>query len=297
MNTNLEYFKTFYYVARCGSISAAAQQLFISQPAVSQIIKHLENDLGSSPVFPHHQRGPPHPGRGSPLLLCGQGVRLLCPGGSGVPADAGLGIGGNPHRCQRHDPAILPPSLFRRIPPPATPKIKIKVSNAPTPETIGLLKEGGIDFGVVTAPLDPDPDFTVREVAQIQDCFVAGEEFSQLRGRDVSLKELSSYPVVMLEKRTSTRRFVDSCMEKAGISLDPEFELATSELIVQFALRCMGIGCVVRNFAQGQLEENTLFELSIQPPFPPRKMCLITPAKAPISPAGKRLLQFLEIPL
>lgn len=51
MNTNLEYFKTFYYVARCGSISAAAQQLFISQPAVSQIIKHLENDLGSSLFF------------------------------------------------------------------------------------------------------------------------------------------------------------------------------------------------------------------------------------------------------
>ena len=296
MNTNLEYFKTFYYVARCGSISAAAQQLFISQPAVSQIIKHLENDLGSS-LFFRTTKG---------VRLTPEGEVLFSYVAKGydcfVQAEAvfqqmldlesgEIRIGASDMTLQFY---LLPylEEFHRRYP-----KIKIKVSNAPTPETIGLLKEGGIDFGVVTAPLDPDPDFTVREVAQIQDCFVAGEEFSQLRGRDVSLKELSSYPVVMLEKRTSNRRFVDSCMEKAGISLDPEFELATSELIVQFALRCMGIGCVVRNFAQGQLEENTLFELSIQPPFPPRKMCLITPAKAPISPAGKRLLQFLEIPL
>lgn len=228
MNTNLEYFKTFYYVARCGSISAAAQQLFISQPAVSQIIKHLENDLGSS-LFFRTTKG---------VRLTPEGEVLFSYVAKGydcfVQAEAvfqqmldlesgEIRIGASDMTLQFY---LLPylEEFHRRYP-----KIKIKVSNAPTPETIGLLKEGGIDFGVVTAPLDPDPDFTVREVAQIQDCFVAGEEFSQLRGRDVSLKELSSYPVVMLEKRTSTRRFVDSCMEKAGISLDPEFELATSE--------------------------------------------------------------------
>lgn len=67
MNTNLEYFKTFYYVARCGSISAAAQQLFISQPAVSQIIKHLENDLGSS-LFSAPPKGSASPRKGKSLF-------------------------------------------------------------------------------------------------------------------------------------------------------------------------------------------------------------------------------------
>lgn len=296
MNTNLEYYKTFYYVAKCGSISGAAQQLFISQPAVSQIIKHLETDLGSS-LFFRTTKG---------VRLTPEGEVLFSYVSKGydcfVQAEAmfqqlldlesgEIRIGASDMTLQFY---LLPylEEFHRRYP-----KIKIKVSNGPTPETISLLKEGGIDFGVVTAPLDPDPDFAVQEVAQIQDCFVAGEEFLSLKGRSVSLQELSTYPIVMLEKCTSTRRFVDQCMERAGISLDPEFELATSELIVQFALRCMGIGCVVRNFAQSQLEEKTLFELSVQPPLPPRKMCLITPAKAPISPAGKRLLKFLEIPL
>lgn len=160
------------------------------------------------------------------------------------------------------------------------------MSNAPTPETIGLLKEGGIDFGVVTAPLDPDPDFTVREVAQIQDCFVAGEEFSQLRGRDVSLKELSSYPVVMLEKRTSTRRFVDSCMEKAGISLDPEFELATSELIVQFARAVWGLAVWCATSPKGSWRKTPFSSSPSSPPSRPENVP-DHPGKSPHFPGGQ----------
>ena len=46
MQTNLEYYKIFYYVSKYNSISLAAEALSISQPAVSQAIKHLEKDLG-----------------------------------------------------------------------------------------------------------------------------------------------------------------------------------------------------------------------------------------------------------
>lgn len=45
---NLELYRVFYAVAKCGSLTKAAQELFISQPAVSQAIKQLENQLGVS---------------------------------------------------------------------------------------------------------------------------------------------------------------------------------------------------------------------------------------------------------
>ena len=45
---NLEYYRVFYYVVKFNSITLAAEELFISQPAVSQAIKHLENSLGGS---------------------------------------------------------------------------------------------------------------------------------------------------------------------------------------------------------------------------------------------------------
>ncbi|MDE5667066.1 MAG: LysR family transcriptional regulator, partial [Clostridia bacterium] len=45
---NLELYKVFYTVAKCGSLTKAAQELFISQPAVSQAVKQLEGQLGVS---------------------------------------------------------------------------------------------------------------------------------------------------------------------------------------------------------------------------------------------------------
>ena len=46
MDINLEYYKIFYYTAKQKSVTLAAEKLSISQPAVSQAIKHLEKDLG-----------------------------------------------------------------------------------------------------------------------------------------------------------------------------------------------------------------------------------------------------------
>ena len=46
MDINLELYKIFYYVVKAGSISGASQELYISQPAVSQAIKKLESRLG-----------------------------------------------------------------------------------------------------------------------------------------------------------------------------------------------------------------------------------------------------------
>ena len=53
---NLELYKVFYTVARCGSLTKAAEELYISQPAVSQAIKQLENQLGT-PLFNRMHKG------------------------------------------------------------------------------------------------------------------------------------------------------------------------------------------------------------------------------------------------
>ncbi len=51
MTINLEYYKMFYYVAKLKSITLAAEELFISQPAVSQGIKQLEGSIGGNLFF------------------------------------------------------------------------------------------------------------------------------------------------------------------------------------------------------------------------------------------------------
>ena len=66
--------------------------------------------------------------------------------------------------------------------------------------------------------------------------------------------------MIFLEGCTSTRRFLDEYLLGNGVVLQPEFELATSDMIVQFALRNLGVGCVVRD--SGSCRMNSLISLS-----------------------------------
>mgnify|MGYP002601717529 CR=1 FL=1 len=66
MNINLEYYKVFYYVCQEGSLTAAAQRLCISQPAVSQAVRQLEKEAGAK-LF---SRTSPYKRRGTVISLC-----------------------------------------------------------------------------------------------------------------------------------------------------------------------------------------------------------------------------------
>jgi DNA-binding transcriptional LysR family regulator len=165
------------------------------------------------------------------------------------------------------------------------PNIKVMVSNAPTPETIESLYEGKIDFGVVSTPFDARPEV---------ESFVAGNKFWTLKGKRMEYRELEHLPCIFLEKDTSTRKFMDRFLEQRGIILEPEFELATSDMIVQFAIRNMGIGCVMEEFAKEKIESGELFELAFREMMPEREICVVTDKKVPISPAGERFLEVLR---
>lgn len=57
MDINLEWYRSFYWVANTGSLTAAAERLNITQPAVSHTIKQLEEKMGVSVIFSHFSRG------------------------------------------------------------------------------------------------------------------------------------------------------------------------------------------------------------------------------------------------
>ena len=132
-------------------------------------------------------------------------------------------------------------------------------------------------------------------VGTLQDIFVAGPRFSHMQDRIYTPEELAKLPVIMLEHGTSTRRYVDSFFAQRGITLEPELELATSDLIVKLAARGMGIGCVVEGFAQRSIDNDILFPLQLKEPIPPRRMLLAIHKKLPVSAAARRFLEILGI--
>lgn len=295
MNINLEYYKIFYYTAKAGSFTRASELLSVSQPAVSQAIRSLETEVGM-PLFVRTAKGVhlttagevlySYVERGYESILMGE-VKLkelqdLESGEIRIGAsDMTLRFFLLPYLQKFHE---------------AYPRIKLTVTNGPTPETLKYMQEGRIDFGVVTDPVNAPGEWKVLKMREISDIFVAGYRFLELKHRTISMKELERLPLICLEKNTSTRRYMDSFLKENKVFIQPEIELATSDMIVEFARRNFGVASVVADFAREYLDRGELFELKLSVKVPKRSIRLILEKEKNLSAAAQRLLDFLKEP-
>ena len=289
MNINLEYYKIFYYVGKMGGITLAAEELSISQPAVSQAVKLLEGELGT-PLFVRTGRGVRMTSAGEMLYsYVKRGYESIRLGENKLKEMLDLESG--EIRIGASDMTLKFCLLnYLQHFHEEFPKVKLTVTNGPTPETLRYLLEGRIDFGVVTQPFEQRQDLEIREIGSVQDVFVSGEKYAFLRGKKLSFEDLESLPVICLEKNTSTRRYMDEVLAGNHVCLNPEIELATSDMLVQFALRNLGVAEVVRDFAAPYLERQELFEIELEKEIPARKICLVQDRKNPPSAAAQRLI-------
>ncbi len=292
MDINLEYYKIFYYVGIAGSISGAANKLCISQPAVSQAVKQLETALGTS-LFVRQSKGVTFTAEGEVLFsYIKQGYEYMLLGESKLKQlldmDKGeVRIGASDMTLRYYLLNHL--ETFHG----KYPNIKVSVTNAPTPETLQYLSEGKIDFGIVSGPVEAAEWLSVSPVKDIQDVFIAGSRFQKLCGKKLHFKQLEKLPVVCLEQNTSTRKYVDDFLRENGVVITPEFEIATSDMIVQFVLKNFGVGCVVKEFARDFLDSGEIFELRFHKEIPVRQICVAMNEKMPMSNAGKHLYEMM----
>lgn len=292
MTNNLEYYKVFYYAAKLGSLTMAAEALAISQPAVSQSLKQLESIIGAK-LFVRAAKGVKLTSEGALLYsYVAKGYEQIELGEKKVAQMLNLELG--EMRIGASDMTLrffLLPYLEKFH--EQYPGIKVTVTNAPTPETLYYLQEGKIDFGVVSTPFEAVPGIQAIRVKEIEDIFIAGRKFIQYKNKMLDLKDLEKLPIISLEKRTSTRSYMDGFLEKNGVVMNPEFELATSDMIVQFTLRNLGVGSIMREFAAEYLETGKLFALRFNKIIPKRHFCVVTDTGSQLSAAARNLLQII----
>lgn len=289
-----EAYKAFYYVAKYRSLTVAAKHLSISQPAVSQSVKQLENALGAK-LFVRTSKGVRMTAEGELLArYVSKGYEQIELGekkmGQMLELELGeLRIGASDMTLRFY---LLPylEQFHEKYP-----GIKVIVSNAPTPEILNFLQAGKIDFGVVSTPFDEIPGLKAVSVKEIEDIFIGGLKFIPYKNKMLDLQELEKLPIISLEKSTSTRRFMDDFLVKNGVVMNPEFELATSDMIVQFTLRNMGVGSIMKEFAAEYLENGRLFALRFNKIIPKRHFCIVTDEKNPLSAAGRRMLEMIGV--
>ena len=99
-----------------------------------------------------------------------------------------------------------------------------------------------------------------------------------------------------LEGNTSTRAYVEGFLRENGVHLQPEFELATSDMLIQFAVRNLGVASVVSDFAEKYIENGELFVLKFDKAIPEREFCIVSNERAPMSAAAEKLYDFLLVP-
>lgn len=293
MDVDFELYKVFYYVAKNLSFSEASEKLYISQSAVSQAIKNLEKKMQCK-LFVRNTKQVKLTQEGEILFkYIEQAYNFIKLGERSINEVQTLErgevrIGATDTICKYY---LLP--YFKKFT-ELYPNIKIHVTNRTSPECIKLMNNGVVDVVVVNIPPgNLDKNLNVEIIKEIQDVFIAGNNFGFLRNKPFDLKELMNYPLLMLEKNTSTRIYIDSFLEKQGIKIAPEIELSSVDLLVELAKIGLGISFVVKDYVEKAIEKEEIMVINTKQKIPTRNLGIITNKKIPTSLAARKFMELL----
>ncbi|MCS7463911.1 LysR family transcriptional regulator [Paenibacillus doosanensis] len=286
---NYELYKVFYWAAKTGSLTQAAKALFLTQPSVSHAIKQLEDSFGVT-LFYRNSKGVALTHEGAVLYSYIEQSQILISLAEKKMAelknlDSGeLKIGGSDSLFKHY----LLPFLedFHR----QHPGITLSLIHGTTPEVITFLKEGRIDLGVVRMPI-VDPQLEVREGIQLQDCFVAGAHYAELKNKTMSFNMLLQYPIILFSRNSRARMAVTELFHDYGYELKPEIEVGSVDLLIELARKGLGISYVTREFVSKELEEGSLFEIRLDVQLPPSQVGIMIMRNMPLSSAAKTFIE------
>ncbi|WP_055106342.1 LysR family transcriptional regulator [Paenibacillus ihumii] len=292
MISKLDLYKIFSKVARCESFSKAAKELFMTQPAVSQAIMQLEKDLDTR-LFNRTPKGASLTNEGSLLFeYVNSAMNLLQTGEEKIlefknltAGELKIGVGDTISRY------FLLPYLeaFHN----KYPNIKFTIVNGTTLELCSILKSGEVDISICNLPID-DASLEVRPCFDIQDTFVYGERFAEVLSEPISLHELVKLPLIFLESKSNSRRYVEDHMFSKGIKIAPEFELGSHDLLLEFARINLGIACVTKEFSQEYLSKGLLSEVQLLEEIPGRSVGVCNIKSVPLSSAATKFVEMLH---
>ncbi len=289
---NLDLYRVFYTVAKSGSLTKAAEELYISQPAVSRSIKQLETQLGVS-LFTRTHRGMTLSAQGGKVIFneVERALSLLNEAENRIEEMKNSATGviriGASDTIFEYFLADKIVEFHERFP-----AVKFELTADFTPDTIEKLKADKCDVAFVNLPISPDPDLKLYgNCMRLNDVFVVGEKYKELAEQTVSLTELKRYPLILMDQNTVARRSLHNFLSSLGVDLQPSIEVGSWDLMKRLVLRGMGVGVIPREYAATQLQSGSLFEIKTDPALPVRSVGMLLPKNAPVSYA---LHSFIE---
>ena len=292
MSVKLELYRVFKEVAEAGNITAAAQTLFISQSAVSQSIKQLEAELQTR-LFARNSRGVTLTADGRMLYeYVRSAMGLLETGEEKLSQSRDLQMG---HLTIGASDTVtsqfLLPYLdrFHR----QYPAIHIQIISGRSHKVLGLLQSGKVDIAFASTPqegasLETFPCLATHSI------FVAGAEDPCDFDHVYTLEEIARFPLILLERKASSRLYLEKYFLQNGLHLNPEIELGARSLLVDLAAIGFGVAGVTEEFVRRELESGRLRKLRTSFDIPPRSVDLCVLRDVPLTSAAQRFSDFIR---
>lgn len=291
-NITLDSYKIFCAVAQYGNITKVAEELFVTQPSISMAIKTLEEKLGCT-LFIRSSKGVKLTSEGEVFYSYLSKAMVLIDTAEQKYEELLHLESGQVNICASDSilSGFLLPYLEKYN--ELYGKISIKIMNRTTEATLELLKKGSIDFGFVNLPIMEQEPIEIIKYIPIQDCIIFGSKFKQLLNKEFNIKDLESYPLLMLKCCSNARQLLDEYAKLRGVTLKPTIELDSTDLLIKFAKINLGIAFVIKEFAKAMIDNKTLFAIPLSPAIPHRAIGMVKLKNIPFSHAANAFAQLI----
>lgn len=293
MDITYDYYRIFYYVAKYKSFTRAAAILMNNQPNITRAMNNLEHQLGCT-LFIRSNRGVELTPEGKKLFShVAVAYEQLKAAELELADDNNLQSGTisvSASETALHGLLLDVLKDFHT----QYPGIRIRISTHSTPQAVQAVRNGLVDFAVVTTPTGVHRPLKEIILQDFQEVMVCGPRYSYLADNVQSLAELQEYPLVCLGKETKTHDFFTEVYLSHGLPMSPNFEVASADQLLPTILHDLGIGFVPESFVQNHSGKEELYVIPLVEKIPIRSICLVEDSSRSLSVAANTLKNMLK---
>ncbi len=289
MNVNLELYRIFYVVAKHKHMTRASEELHISQPAISQSIKKLEDELGGT-LFLRSNKGMELTEEGKMFYDYVKGaLELINNAENEFTSYKDLSKGEIKIGCSTTLTKLVLLESIKKFH-QDYPNINIEIKNDLTSNLIQDLKVGKLDFVIFNESNIKEKNVNLKKIKELKQGFIYNKEYFD--DNISSLYDLNNYPLILQKSESNSRKLLDYIVESNNIKLIPKMEVVSQDLITEFVNIGLGIGFVIVDLAKKKFPN--LKELSINKKIPNISVYLATNKSILLTFASKKFIEYLN---
>lgn len=286
MNIDLELYKVFYAVAKNKHMTRSSEELHISQPAISQSIKKLEEQLGGT-LFLRSNKGMELTEEGKMFFEYVKGaLELIKNAENDFTSYKDLTKGEIKIGCSTTLTKLLLLDTINEFH-KKYPNINFQIENDLTSTLINDLKLGKLDFVIFNESDIKEKNLNLEKLCEMNQGFIYNSNYYK---DDInSFLDLNKYPLILQKKESNSRKLLDYITSQNSIKLHPKMEVVSQELVTEFTNIGLGIGFTIIDLAKRKYPN--LKELKINNKIPNINIFLATNKSISLPFASKKFLE------